>query len=206
MSSVSSVLIFVLLKLAHALLFITLPTSCILVTFFFTHTLSRSSALLSYQKTMLPQKAEDEALAFIDTYGSYIDIYKCLVIAGESHSRAIVDKIVCLAKYDSHHQEAVKALQRAKTFLFYEPVRSMQLRHATVIHCSRTNPPLYNILQRRCYQPCSTFFPRLRSNPQVISTSSRCSYQHIPICPLGMFVKYLIQSLLLISIRSTSFL
>ena len=60
--------------------------------------------------------------AFVDAYGSYLDIYKCLVIAGKLHSKLLVDKLVGVAKYDPQHREAMKALQKAKTILFYEPV------------------------------------------------------------------------------------
>jgi hypothetical protein len=110
----------------HALL---LHLSCILVTFFLTRKL-KASALPSNtnpnQRSKVPQSAEDDALAFIDTYGSYIDIHTGLVIAGQLHSRAIVDKLLCLAKYDSKHREAVTTLEGARTIFLYEPVCSIQ--------------------------------------------------------------------------------
>lgn len=97
------------------------------MTFFLTRKL-RASALPSdtHQNHLLtlPQSAEDEALALIDAYGSYIDIHACLVIAGQLHSKSIVDKLLSLAKYDSQHKEAVKVLERARTILLYEPVCS----------------------------------------------------------------------------------
>lgn len=95
------------------------------MTFFLTRKLrafALPSEALQNQLLTLPRSAEDEALALIDAYGSYIDIHTCLVIAGQLHSKSIVDKILCLAKYDSQHMEAVKALERARTILLYEPV------------------------------------------------------------------------------------
>ena len=74
------------------------------------------------QSSRLTQEAEDEAAALIDAYGSYLDLYKCLVFAGKLHSKVLIDKLMCLANYDSQHKLAVKALQTEKKLLFYEPV------------------------------------------------------------------------------------
>ena len=70
----------------------------------------------------LSLEVEKEAATFIDKYGSYLDIYKCLIFAGKLHSKILVDKLVDVAKYDSRHKEAVKSLKKAKVLLFYEPV------------------------------------------------------------------------------------
>ena len=70
----------------------------------------------------LSLEVEKEAATFIDKYGSYLDIYKCLVYTGKLHSKILVDKLVDVAKYDSRHKEAVKSLKKAKVLLFYEPV------------------------------------------------------------------------------------
>lgn len=87
--------------------------SCRLVTFYFLHKFTGELRLL-------PQTEEDAA-DLIDKYGSYLDIYKCLVLAGKLHSKVLVDKLVSVSKYDSQHKEAVKTL-RTKSLLFYEPV------------------------------------------------------------------------------------
>lgn len=70
----------------------------------------------------LSQETEAEAAEFIDSYGSYLDIYECIVSVGKAHSKTLIDKLVGVAKYDAHHNEAMKALRKAKVILFYEPV------------------------------------------------------------------------------------
>ena len=79
----------------------------------------------------LSLEVEKEAATFIDKYGSYLDIYKCLVLAGKLHSKILADKLVGVAKYDSRHKEVVKSLKKAKVLLFYEPVS--QLYHVLCI-------------------------------------------------------------------------
>ena len=75
----------------------------------------------------LSPEVEEEAATFIDKYGSYLDIYKCLILAGKLHSKILVDKLVDVAKYDSRHKEAVKSLKKTKILLFYEPVSQSSL-------------------------------------------------------------------------------
>lgn len=48
-----------------------------------------------------------------------------MVFGGKVRSRKIVAKLLALAKCDIQHNEAVKALQKAKVLSFYEPVRSI---------------------------------------------------------------------------------
>ncbi|KAL7550964.1 hypothetical protein ACHAWF_014168 [Thalassiosira exigua] len=93
--------------------------TCRLVTFYFTHKFSSSGNGGAALKLSL--EAEEEAAALIDEYGSYLDIYKCLVSVGRLHSQRLVDKLVAVARYDCQHKEALKALQKAKVLLFYEP-------------------------------------------------------------------------------------
>jgi hypothetical protein len=64
------------------------------------------------------------ALDLIDSYGSYLDLYKSLVLAGKLQCQSMVMKLVSLAKYDPCHREAIQGLQKAKVLLFYEPVRA----------------------------------------------------------------------------------
>ena len=100
--------------------------SCRLVTFYFLHKFTGESPLPdcrqpSTASTRLLPQTEEDAADLIDKYGSYLDIYKCLVLAGKLHSKVLVDKLVSVSKHDSQHQEAVKTL-RTKSLLFYEPV------------------------------------------------------------------------------------
>jgi len=100
-----------------------------LTTFYFTQ---------KFPKGPLSPEDEDEAADLIDAYGSYLDIYKCLVFAGKLRSKRLVDKLVGVAKYDYQHKEAVKALRKAKVLVFYEPVCTCLLRMAHY-HCSYLN-------------------------------------------------------------------
>lgn len=106
--------------------YVIFPSSCHLVTFFFTRRLLNASLLLSNSQTSqssgLTQEAEDQAAMLIDTYGSYLDIFKCLVCAGKVYSKVLIDKLICLAKHDSQHKVAVKAMQKEKNLIFYKPV------------------------------------------------------------------------------------
>ena len=110
--------------------------SCRLVTFYFTHKFSPSDASEGDDpvraSSRLTQEDEDEATALIEEYGSYLDIYKCLVSAGKLRSKTLVDKVVNVARYDIQHREAVKALQKAKTILFYEPVSPLVFQNHDV--------------------------------------------------------------------------
>ncbi|KAL9179568.1 hypothetical protein ACHAXT_008858 [Thalassiosira profunda] len=88
--------------------------TCGLATFYFTRRISTG-------QNGIAEETENEAAAFLDDYGSYVDIYKCLVAAGKLRSRLIVNKLLGLAKFDYVHKGAVKVLQKAKALLFYEP-------------------------------------------------------------------------------------
>ncbi len=122
-----------------------IPFSCHLVTFFFTRRLLNSSALFSNSQTShssrLTEEAEDQAAALIDAYGSYLDIYKCLVCAGKVYSKVIIDKLMCLANHDSQHKVAVKAMQKEKNVIFYKPVCPVSYRRASTFSLSFAQTP-----------------------------------------------------------------
>lgn len=88
--------------------------SCSLVTFYFTHKYLPFGQLV--------QEDTEDALNFVDDYGSYLDLYKSFVVAGKLQSQSMIIKLVGLAKFDPQHREAMKGLQKAKVLLFYEPV------------------------------------------------------------------------------------
>ena len=94
---------------------------CRLVTFFFTRRLLLNNNTSRHSPEVKKEK-EKEAISLIDTYGSYLDIYKCLVFAGKAQSKVILDKLMELANYDPQHKIAMKALQNeSTTLLLYEP-------------------------------------------------------------------------------------
>lgn len=92
--------------------------SCNLVTFYFTHNCLKNG------QTRLSEEDEKAALDFVDTFGSYLDLYNTLVVSGNIESQPLAHKLVSLAKFDPQHREAMKGLQNAKILLFYEPVSS----------------------------------------------------------------------------------
>lgn len=95
--------------------------SCSLVTFYFCNLLENPPKDQN-DAPYISKNAEKDAAELIDAYGSYLSLYECLLSAGRSHSKLLVDKLINVAKYDVQHKEAVKALQKAKVLLFYEPV------------------------------------------------------------------------------------
>ncbi|KAL7511838.1 hypothetical protein ACHAXN_008783 [Cyclotella atomus] len=91
--------------------------TCSLVTFYFTRTYQPNGHLHLH----LSEENETMALNLIDSYGSYLDLYKTLVLAGMLQCQSMITKLVSLAKYDPHHKEAIQGLQKAKVLMFYEP-------------------------------------------------------------------------------------
>jgi tRNA isopentenyl-2-thiomethyl-A-37 hydroxylase MiaE len=97
------------------------------------------------------------ALNLIDSYGSYLDLYKTLVLAGMLQCQSMITKLVSLAKYDPHHKEAIQGLQKAKVLMFYEPVRAAIFCYTMFIQ-SKTNPNARHIrLTRTCSLHCTSF-------------------------------------------------
>ena len=76
--------------------------------------------------------ALEDAIDFVDTYGAYLDIYKCLKSAGKFRSETLIKKLVEAARYDPAHKEAIKALRKTNVLLFYQ---SVSLRRFVSIRC-----------------------------------------------------------------------
>lgn len=85
--------------------------TCRLVTFYFT-------------RKCATQKVEEELATLVDTHGAYLDLHQCLVAVGKIHSKLLIEKLLEVAKYDSHHKESLKHLNKGKELMliFYEPV------------------------------------------------------------------------------------
>lgn len=88
--------------------------TCTLATFYFTHKFDKSRPFAN-------DDLEEDAIDFVDTYGAYLDIYKCLKSAGKFRSGTLIKKLVEAARYDQAHKEAIKALQKPNVLLFYQP-------------------------------------------------------------------------------------
>ena len=100
--------------------------SCTLATFYFTHKFDKSRPFTN-------DDFEEDAIDFVNTYGAYLDIYKCLKSAGKFRSVKLIKKLVEAARYDPVHKEAVKAIQKTNELLFYQPVS--QCMRFVVIRC-----------------------------------------------------------------------
>ena len=179
--------------------------SCRLVTFYFVHKFSGTKTSSSDKgqdpltKQRLSLEVEKEAATSIDKYGSYLDIYKCLILAGKLHSKKLVDKLVNVAKYDSRHKEAVKSLKKAKVLLFYEPVSqsSHETSNATLI-CSYH---YITLSYRTCCLHCSNFYQQLvQIEKPVTLTTLHCWYRLILTYNRGVYKKHPIQKVPMTSI------
>lgn len=135
---------------------------------------------------------ETEAKALIDEYGSYMNLYECLLTAGKLQSQGLIDKLVGVGKYDAHHKEAVKALQKAKGLLFYEPVSLRALINNHFLFSSpRTSSHSHSVwIIRKCFLLSTNFSRHFlpRRNPTTL-TSYHCLYRPILTCLLGVFVE-----------------
>ena len=145
----------------------------------------------------LSPEVEKEAATFIDKYGSYLDIYKCLVFAGKLHSKILVDKLVDVAKYDSRHKEAAKSLKKAKFLLFYEPVSHIFFM---AFKCNLDNSHYIKLSYRICCLHCSNFYQKLQTKKPVTLITFHYLYQLILIYNHGAYKKHLIQMALMTSI------
>jgi hypothetical protein len=103
--------------------------TCELVTFYFKQKILRSFDKLkgeklrqdsgSFEKMKL--EAQQNAVRFIKTYGSYLKLYDSFVAASETVSVAVINALLEIAKYDPTHIESMKQLVRNAHSISYEP-------------------------------------------------------------------------------------
>ena len=196
----------VYLSFSNTISFPILIGSCRLVTFYFMHKYSGAKTSSSDKgqdpstQQRLSPEVEKEAATFIDKYGSYLDIYKCLILAGKLHSKTLVDKLVNVAKYDSRHKEAVKSLKKAKVLLFYEPVSQSYHVLCALFNATLIAHTILHFTYRTCCLHCSNFYQKLQTKKPVTLTTLHCWYQLILIYNHGAYKKHPIQMLLMTSI------
>ena len=66
------------------------------------------------------EKAELQAVEFIEKFGSYLNLYEALNSASEKFSRKIIQKLLDLANHDPVHLDYIKLLSRTGNFVPYE--------------------------------------------------------------------------------------
>jgi len=102
--------------------------TCKLVTFYFTRKILPNITALKeehlYQRgdiDGLREKAENDAIEFIQTFGSYLDLFESLLSASESLSKRVVHSLLSIAKNDPTHIDCTKQLIRNISIVPYEP-------------------------------------------------------------------------------------
>ena len=66
------------------------------------------------------EKAELQAVEFIDKFGSYLNLYEALNAASEKFSRKVIQKLLELATHDLVHLDYMKLFSRTGNFVPYE--------------------------------------------------------------------------------------
>lgn len=102
--------------------------TCELVTFYFKQKILRSFDKLKGEKLQdsgsfekMKLEAQQNAVRFIKTYGSYLKLYDSFVAASETVSVAVMNALLEIAKYDPTHIESMKQLVRNAQSISYEP-------------------------------------------------------------------------------------
>ncbi|GFH58296.1 hypothetical protein CTEN210_14772 [Chaetoceros tenuissimus] len=101
--------------------------TCKLVTFYFSRkivgsikTLRRRNLDENSTNDILIKEAEEEGIQFIQSYGSYLDIFESLVAAADSLSARLIDELLNVANYDPTHIDCMKMLKRNSAIVLYE--------------------------------------------------------------------------------------
>ena len=102
--------------------------TCMLVTFYFTRKIIPNITALKevqlYQRSDIDgrrEKAENDAIEFIQSFGSYLDLFESLLSASESLSKAVVHSLLSIAKNDPTHIDCTKQFTRNISIVPYEP-------------------------------------------------------------------------------------
>jgi hypothetical protein len=103
--------------------------TCELVTFYFKRKILQSIAQLkeeelhhdsaSFEKMKV--EAHQNAVRFVQSYGSYLKLFDSLVAASETVSVVVMNALLEVAKYDPTHIEYTKQLMRNAPSMSYEP-------------------------------------------------------------------------------------
>ena len=68
------------------------------------------------------ESMEKAAVDFVERYGAYLELNRCLVKAGEVESDNVVRVLLSMAKKDKIHQAAMKEISKANVLVLYESV------------------------------------------------------------------------------------
>ena len=128
--------------------------TCFLITFYFTQEILPGMGDAGGTWRNTKKWTENDALEFVDTFGTYLKLPMALAYATFLESERVVIKLLELANHDPRHLEALKEISKFNSFILYEPVSS---------HCPDNRPSvstitLTKLLRRRCFLPSSGRF------------------------------------------------
>jgi len=72
-------------------------------------------------KQLLSKQNMNKVIQFVSSYGAYLQLHKSLLYAAEVQSEEIMQSILDMARYDVHHLDAIKTLDRRNSLILYEP-------------------------------------------------------------------------------------
>ena len=92
------------------------------MTYYFTQKLLGQYSLVDDEREDDLSSIDKQAVAFVKTYGAYLQIHSCLSSSAAVKAEAPIKEILLLANHDPSHRDAVKEVQKAKSFVFYDTV------------------------------------------------------------------------------------
>jgi hypothetical protein len=102
--------------------------TCQLITFYFTRKIIPEIISLTEEQhrqgadvDVCRKQAENDAIGFIQNFGSYLILFESLVSASESLSKTVVHSLLTIAKNDPTHIDCTKQLLRNSSMIPYEP-------------------------------------------------------------------------------------
>ena len=67
-------------------------------------------------------QVDDQVDAFVQRYGTYLQIHSCLVFSASVHAEKAIDSLLDVAKFDPSHLDAMREFKIANNMTFYEAV------------------------------------------------------------------------------------
>eukprot|EP00979_Chaetoceros_neogracilis_P017829 scaffold10290_cov174-Chaetoceros_neogracile.AAC.3 len=102
--------------------------TCQLITFYFTRKIIPEITSLTEEQhrqgtdvDVCRKQAENDAITFIQNFGSYLILFESLVSASQSLSKTVVHSLLTVAKNDPTHIDCTKQLLRNSSMIPYEP-------------------------------------------------------------------------------------
>ena len=80
--------------------------------------------------TISRSSLDEEVIAFIQKYGSYLQIHSCLSFSAAVKAEAAIAELLTVASYDPSHRDAIIEIKKANTLTFYDSVSHFRLRNS----------------------------------------------------------------------------